>query len=117
MISEKKIEAIQKRMIELGIYEKDLAEKYTLGQGKGGQKAQKSYNSVFLKHIITGMTASSSASRSREENRFLARRLLCDKIALQRGFEITSIRENFESRKQKKRRARRSRQKKKKTFE
>lgn len=116
MISEKKIEAIQKRMVELGIYEKDLAEKYTLGQGRGGQKAQKSYNSVFLKHIITGITASSSASRSREENRFLARRLLCDKIALQRGFVIKSIQENLQGKKQKKRRARRNREKKKETF-
>lgn len=116
MISEKKIQAIQNRMLELGIYEKDLAEKYTLGEGKGGQKAQKSYNSVFLKHIITGITASSSASRSREENRFLARRLLCDKIALQRGLEIKSVRKNLQIKKQKKRRARRSREKKEEIF-
>lgn len=117
MISAKKIEAIQKRMRELGIYEKDLIEKYVLGQGRGGQKAQKSYNSVFLKHIITGMTASSSASRSREENRFLARRLLCDKMALQRGYIIPLVQENLHIKKQKKRRARRSRKKKKETFD
>lgn len=113
MISEKKMQAIQKRMIELRIYEKDLTEKYTLGQGKGGQKAQKSYNSVFLKHIPTGTIASSCASRSREENRFLARRILCDKIALQCGFAIQSARDNLQIKKQKKRRARRSREKKK----
>lgn len=108
MISEKKMQAIQKRMLELGIDERDLSEKYTLGQGKGGQKAQKSYNSVFLKHIPTGCVTRSCASRSREENRFLARRILCDKIALQRGLITKSLQDNIALKKQKKRRKRRS---------
>lgn len=116
MISEKKRQAIQKRMLELGIYEKDLTERYTLGQGKGGQKAQKSYNSVFLKHVTTGTIASSNASRSREENRFLARRLLCDKIALQQGLTLLSEQKNLQMKKQKKRRARRNRKKNNETF-
>lgn len=117
MISEKKMRAIQKRMLELDIYERDLAEKYTLGQGKGGQKAQKSCNSVFLKHIPTGCIASSCASRSREENRFLARRVLCDKIVLQRGLMTKSLQDNLALKKQKKRRKRRSQEKRKESLQ
>lgn len=111
MISAKKRESIQKRMLELCIYESDLLEKYTLGSGKGGQKTQKTYNSVFIKHIPTGCTASSHASRAREENRFLARRVLCEKIALQRGVRTEGVEKNKAIRKQKKRRVRRNKKK------
>lgn len=111
MISAKKRESIQKRMLELCIYESDLLEKYSIGSGKGGQKAQKSYNSVFIKHIPTGCTASSHASRAREENRFLARRVLCEKIAVQRGLSSLTIEKHKSIRKQKKRRVRRNKKK------
>lgn len=111
MISAKKRESIQKRMLELCIYESDLLEKYSTGSGKGGQKAQKSYNSVFIKHIPTGCTASSHASRAREENRFLARRVLCERIAVQRGLSTAAIEKNKSIRKQKKRRVRRNKKK------
>lgn len=111
MISQKKIKEIQKRMMELFIYEKDLLEKYIVGRGKGGQKAQKSCNAVFIKHIPTKCAVSCCASRAREENRFLARRILCEKVALKLGLTTTTIKKNIAIRKQKKRRTSRNQNK------
>ncbi|OPZ66218.1 MAG: Peptide chain release factor 1 [Candidatus Aerophobetes bacterium ADurb.Bin490] len=47
---------------------------------KGGQKANKSANAVYLKHLPTGLEVKCKETRHREINRFLAKRLLVDKI-------------------------------------
>ena len=67
-------------MASLGIFEKDLEEKFVKGSGKGGQKINKTNSCVFLSHPISGLEVKCQRTRSLQENRFFARRLLCDKI-------------------------------------
>ena len=67
-------------MIDLGIKEEDLQEKFVLGSGKGGQKVNKSSTCVRLKHVPTEIEVKCQKERSREMNRFFARRILCEKI-------------------------------------
>ena len=58
-------------------------EKVTIpGSGPGGQKINKTSNCVQLKHIPTGIVIKCQESRSREENRRIARRLLVRRLDL-----------------------------------
>ena len=67
-------------MAALGITEADLLEKFVRGSGAGGQKINKTSNCVFLKHLPTGVSIKCQLDRSREMNRFLARRELCEQL-------------------------------------
>jgi protein subunit release factor B len=60
--------------------EADLLEKFVRGTGAGGQKINKTSNCVFLKHLPTGVCVKCQLDRSREMNRFLARRELCEQL-------------------------------------
>lgn len=111
-ISKEKWEALRERMKKLGIEEDDLIEKFILGSGKGGQKVNKTASCVYLKHLPTNIEVKCQQDRSREMNRFFARRELCDKIAYQIHQEKTAKqREQEKIRQQKKRRSRRLKQK------
>jgi protein subunit release factor B len=55
-------------------------EKFVRGSGAGGQKINKTSNCVFLKHLPTGVCIKCQMDRSREMNRFLARRELCEQL-------------------------------------
>ncbi|MCB1109611.1 MAG: peptide chain release factor-like protein [Chlamydiia bacterium] len=110
--SPEKQRALAQRMEELGIYEDDLLEKFILGSGKGGQKVNKTASCVYLKHLPTGIEVKCQQERSRELNRYLARKELCEKIAFQIHQEKTKRqREQEKIRQQKKRRSRRLKQK------
>lgn len=50
------------------------------GSGPGGQKINKTSNCVQLRHIPTGMMIKCQESRSRDENRRIARRILARKL-------------------------------------
>jgi protein subunit release factor B len=80
MILQGKKEEIEKMMQELGIHEDDLIEKFILGSGRGGQNLQKTSSCVYLKHIPTGTEVKCQKDRSRDVNRYLARRMLCEAI-------------------------------------
>ncbi|KAL9128219.1 MAG: hypothetical protein Q9217_003065 [Psora testacea] len=58
----------------------DLEEAFLKGSGPGGQKINKTSSAVQLKHIPTGMVVKSQATRSRSQNRTIARRLLAEKL-------------------------------------
>ena len=77
-ISEKKQRALALRMEQLNLREEDLTEKFVQGSGRGGQKLAKTSSCVYLKHNPTGLEVKCQRERSREDNRFLARRQLCD---------------------------------------
>ncbi|RYD22896.1 MAG: peptide chain release factor-like protein [Verrucomicrobiaceae bacterium] len=79
-VSEDKLATLEQRMAKLGITEGDLLEKFVRGSGAGGQKINKTSNCVFLKHLPTGVCIKCQMDRSREMNRFLARRELCDQL-------------------------------------
>lgn len=78
MVTEQKREALRLRMMELEIRDADLTEKFIRGSGNGGQKINKTSSCVYLKHVPSGIEVKCQRERSREINRFLARRELCD---------------------------------------
>lgn len=99
-------------MTELSIDEQDLTEKFILGSGSGGQKINTTASCVYLKHEPTGIEVKCQESRSREDNRFYARRRLCDKYQEQILQEQTKRQQAIEKiRRQKKRRSRKAKQK------
>lgn len=79
-VTNEKTTALNQRMAALGIRDVDLLEKFVRGSGAGGQKINKTSNCVFLKHLPTGVCIKCQLDRSREMNRFLARRELCDQF-------------------------------------
>lgn len=111
-VTKEKREALEKRMEELEIFEQDLVEKFIMGSGSGGQKINKTSSCVYLKHLPTGIEIKCQQDRSREMNRFFARRDLCEKIAAKiHGEKTKKEREIQKKRLQKKRRSRRLKQK------
>jgi protein subunit release factor B len=80
MISPEKQAALEERMAKLGITEEMLLEKFILGSGAGGQKINKTSSCVYLKHLPSGIEVKCQANRSREMNRFQARKEICDTI-------------------------------------
>lgn len=108
MVSEAKRRALGDRMKRLGIREEDLIEKFILGSGKGGQKINKTASCVFLRHMPSGIEIKCQWTRSRELNRFLARRELCDRLEEQMLGAMARRRQEAERiRRQKRRRSRR----------
>jgi peptide chain release factor len=79
-VSEEKESALAERMQKLGIREEDLIEKFVRSGGHGGQNVNKTSTCVYLKHVPTGTEVKCQQERSQALNRFLARRLLADKI-------------------------------------
>ncbi|KUI71681.1 hypothetical protein VM1G_07322 [Cytospora mali] len=60
--------------------EEEITEAYLKGSGPGGQKINKTNSAVQLKHIPTGIVVKCQDTRSREQNRKLAREHLAEKI-------------------------------------
>ncbi len=109
MILPDKQAALVERMAALGIREEDLIEKFILGSGSGGQKINKTSSCVYLKHPATGIEIKCQRARSRELNRYHARRELCDRLDdIRLGRESARQQENEKIRRQKRRRSRRS---------
>ena len=112
MITISKWRQLKKHMSELDIDEKDIVEKFILGSGAGGQKIQKTHSCVYLKHIPTGTEVKCQLTRMREDNRFHARRLLCDKIEEQIKGEKSKRQQEIEKiRRQKRKRSKRAQEK------
>ena len=112
MISPEKIEAIRKLMEEASFYEDDLEESFILGGGPGGQKTNKTSSVVRLSHEPSGVAVKVGESRSREDNRWLARRMLAETILEREHKRKSEARQKREKiRRQKRRRSRRQKQK------
>jgi len=110
-VSPEKTATLEQSMASLGIREEDLLEKFVRGSGSGGQKINKTSNCVFLKHLPTGVCIKCQIDRSREMNRFLARRELCDQLdAIRQGKAIAKTQAIEKLRRQKRPRSQRSKQ-------
>ena len=111
-VSPKKGKALVRKWEKLSIKEKDVLEKFVRSSGRGGQKVNKTSTCVYLKHLPTGIEVKMQQERSQALNRFLARRLLADKIErkiLKKKSEEEQRRAKI--RRQKRRRSRRSKEK------
>ena len=109
MPSPEKIAALEARMEKLGITEETLTEKFIQGSGSGGQKINKTASCVYLKHRTSGIEVKCQQQRSRELNRFIARRELCERLEEIRDGKKSARQQAHEKiRRQKRRRSRRS---------
>ncbi len=108
LVRPEKIAALKERMLALNIRPEDLEESFIKGGGHGGQKVNKSNNCVYLKHLPTGVAVKCHVERSRELNRFLARRELCDALErIANGISLNKAKLIQKMRRQKDRRKRR----------
>ncbi len=111
-VRREKIEELIRRMQALGIKEEDLLERFVRSSGHGGQKLNKTSTCVYLKHIPTSVEVKCQKTRSQVMNRFLARRILVEKIeALRNGLESPEMKRIRKIRKQKLKRKKRARAK------
>lgn len=112
MISPETIAKISTLMVEADVYEEDLEESFILGGGPGGQKANKTSNVVRLSHDPSGLMVRCGETRSRETNRWLARRMLAELILEREHKRKSSAQQMREKiRRQKRRCSRRQKQK------
>jgi protein subunit release factor B len=104
-----KEKALLIKMVMLGIREQDIVEKFIHGGGKGGQKINKAASAVYLKHLPTGIEVKCQKERSQSLNRFLARRILVEKIEKKIRGEAGAEQQRIEKiRRQKRKRSKRA---------
>ncbi len=102
-VSPEKNHWLKERMKALHINEEDIEEKFVRSLGKGGQKVNKTSSCVYIKHIPTGIEVKCMRERSQSVNRFLARRVLVERVERLLGQpSVTDIRrEKIRKQKQK----------------
>jgi protein subunit release factor B len=111
-VGPEKERALEARLRALQIHEEDLEETFIRSSGPGGQHVNKTSTCVRLLHRPTGVAVKVQRSRSQGLNRFLARRLLADRMERWlRGAASSCDQQRDKIRRQKQRRARRARQK------
>ena len=99
-------------MASLGVAESDLRETFVRSSGPGGQKVNKTSSRVQLVHIPTGLSVKCQRERSQALNRFLARRLLLDRIERLRKGVVEAEKDRVEKiRRQKRKRSKRAKEK------
>src|SRR5262245_29695309 len=108
-VSPGKEKSLLDRMQALGVREEDIEEQFVRSSGAGGQKVNKTSTCVVLHHRPTGIRVKCQRQRSQALNRFLARRILLDKIeAKLRGIRTAAEQEIAGIRRRKRQRSRRA---------
>ncbi len=62
------------------ILDDEITESFLKGSGPGGQKINKTSSAVQLKHLPTGIVIKNQSTRSRDQNRKFARKVLAEKL-------------------------------------
>ena len=111
-VSQEKTDQLARRMAGLGVTEADIDESFVRSGGHGGQNVNKTSTCVMLVHRPTGLQVKCQETRQQGLNRFIARRVLLDKIEeKQKGFVAAQRAEVEKIRRQKRRRSRRAKNK------
>ncbi|MEA2067878.1 MAG: peptide chain release factor-like protein [Verrucomicrobiota bacterium] len=112
MITGEKWEKLHAWMKKLQILEHDLDEYFIRGSGSGGQKINKTSSCVQLNHAPSGIEIRCQKTRSQADNRYWARRDLCERIEEKVLGEKSARQQAIEKvRRQKRRRSRRAKAK------
>ena len=112
MMTPETISKIKELMLAASVFEEDLEDSFILGGGPGGQKTNKTSSVVRLYHPPSGIQVRVGRERSREMNRWLARRALAEKILeREQGRKSAEQQAREKKRRQKRRRSRRQKQK------
>ncbi|HQP12838.1 MAG TPA: peptide chain release factor-like protein [Candidatus Omnitrophota bacterium] len=111
-VSFEKEKELLERMQRLGVSEDDLQETFIRSSGPGGQKVNKTSTCVYLIHSPSGLSVKCQKTRSQAMNRFLARRILLERIErLQKG-QADAERKRIEKlKRQKRKRSKRAQEK------
>lgn len=111
-VSEKKNEELRRKMERFAVREADLEESFVRSQGPGGQNVNKTSTCVVLKHSPTGISVKCQSSRSQALNRYLARKILLDKIEAKILGRQSAEKKRIEKiRRQKRKRSKRAKEK------
>ena len=102
---------LDERMAKLGVRESDIEESFVKSGGHGGQNVNKLATCVMLVHRPTGLQVKSQETRQQGLNRFIARRLLLDKIEQLQTGKVAAEQAKIEKiRRQKRKRSRRAKE-------
>lgn len=71
---------LRRRMMQAGLYEKDLQETFIHSSGPGGQNVNKVATCVLLVHLPTKVRVKCQQARTQRQNRYWARTILLEKI-------------------------------------
>lgn len=111
-VSLEKEAQLARRMASLGVSEADIEESFVRSGGHGGQNVNKTSTCVMLTHRPTGLQVKCQETRQQGLNRYIARRLLLDKIEERRNGFVAARRAEIERiRRQKRKRSRRAKEK------